>query len=197
MELSAIEFSKKNGSEEIVYKKKERRLIDFWQWAYSDLIGNTERGNLAEYLVAIACDTDEKSRISWDSYDLELDDSIKIEVKSSAYLQTWKQKDYSKIIFNIPKTYAWDCKENIYEKEKKRHADVYVFALLAHKDKITLNPLDTNQWEFYVLNSTLIDDCVGNAKQITLEKLLRLKAIKSSIDDLKENIILSKSRAHL
>ncbi len=27
-------------------------IVDCWQWAYSDLISNTERGVLAEYLVA-------------------------------------------------------------------------------------------------------------------------------------------------
>ncbi len=29
-------------------------IVDCWQWAYSDLISNTERGVLAEYLVAKA-----------------------------------------------------------------------------------------------------------------------------------------------
>jgi len=29
-------------------------LRDFWAWAYSDLIGNTERGRLAEFIVAMA-----------------------------------------------------------------------------------------------------------------------------------------------
>ncbi len=29
-------------------------IKDFWQWAYSDLVGNTDRGTLAEYIVAKA-----------------------------------------------------------------------------------------------------------------------------------------------
>lgn len=58
--------------------------------------------------------------------------------------------DFSKPIFSIRQTIAWDSIENVYSTEKKRHTDVYVFALLAHKVKETLYPLDTRQWEFYV-----------------------------------------------
>jgi hypothetical protein len=32
--------------------------------------------------------------------------------------------------------------------EIKRHADVYVFALLAHTDKATVDPLSLDQWRF-------------------------------------------------
>lgn len=44
MELKAIEFKQKTGLEVIVSQGKKRNLINFWQWAYSDLVGNTERG---------------------------------------------------------------------------------------------------------------------------------------------------------
>ncbi|TSA36862.1 MAG: hypothetical protein D4R64_06460 [Porphyromonadaceae bacterium] len=188
MESGPIPFQKKTGHEEIFGDHRNHHLIDFWQWAYSDLIGNTERGSVAEYLVALACNVDSKPRISWDAFDLQLENGIKIEVKSSGYLQTWKQKDYSKPIFRIPKTYAWDYNENIYERNKKRQADVYVFALHAHKDHGTINPLDTRQWEFYILSSRILDVKVGEAKQISLEKLLKIGAIMSNFDDLLRNI---------
>lgn len=32
--------------------KPVHTLADFWSWAHSDLMGNTERGILAEYIVA-------------------------------------------------------------------------------------------------------------------------------------------------
>lgn len=191
MTLEAIEIKRKTGLEEIISQGEKRNLVDFWQWAYSDIIGNTERGNFAEYLVALACGIDNKARISWDAYDLELENGTKIEVKSSAYLQSWKQKNYSKPIFNIPKTFAWDYRENIYDKEKKRQADVYVFALLAHKDKKSINPLDTSQWEFYALSTREIDKNVGESKQISLEKIVKLKAIKCSFADILESILIA------
>ena len=71
MELKAIEQTRKSGMEEIVGVNKTRSLLNFWQWAYSDLVGNTERGAVAEYLVALACDIEDRLRIGWDAYDLE------------------------------------------------------------------------------------------------------------------------------
>jgi len=188
MELPAIPTTTKTGEEAIVHSEKQRTLLDFWRWAYSDIIGNTERGVLAEYLVALACGIDDKIRIGWDSYDLELANGIKVEVKSSAYLQSWKQPDFSKPSFGIAKTYAWDSKENLYEKVRRRQCDVYVFALLAHKDQDTLNPLEVTQWEFYVLSKAEIDNKAGDAKQISLKKLQALGAGKCDFGHLQEGI---------
>jgi len=174
MDLGIIEFTQKEGSEEIICKDKGHTLLNFWQWAYSDLVGNTERGALAEYLVAMACGIVKNPRISWDAYDLETTEGIKIEVKSSAYIQTWKQKDFSKPVFNIPESYAWDYKENLFHNERKRHADVYVFALLAHKEQSTLNPLNLDQWEFYVLATKQLSEYTRNQKTLSLKSLLKL-----------------------
>lgn len=188
MRLDEIKPNKLNGSEKIVNNQIKRTLLDYWQWAYSDLIGNTERGNFAEYLVAMSCGVDNENRISWNSFDLELENGIKIEVKSSAYLQSWKQKDFSKPIFSVSKSLAWDYKENTYDINKKRQADIYVFALLAHKDKATVNPLDTNQWEFYILSTKILDKIVGENKTVSLGKIIKMGALKSSFMDLKTNI---------
>lgn len=184
MELQEIEFKSKSGDTPFENCNKSKTLLDYWEWAYSDLIGNTERGILAEYIVSLACNIDLKPRISWNSYDLELDNGIKIEVKSSAYLQTWKQKQFSKPSFNIGKTKAWDYIENTYEVESKRQADVYVFALLSHKDKKTLNPIDTSQWEFYVLSTKEIDEKLGDSKQVSLNTLIKMNAIKCDFSHL-------------
>jgi len=189
MKLSAIEFTRKTGKEMFLGSETKRTLLDFWKWAYSDLVGNTERGAIAEYIVAIACDIDNSIRVSWDSYDLSLKNGLKVEVKSSAYLQTWKQKRYSKPIFNIPKTRAWNFIENTYDTERKRQADLYVFALLAHLDKETINPLNTNQWEFYIISTTNLNNELKDSKQISLKRLIKIGAIKSTFEKLHENIL--------
>ncbi len=88
MELPAIKPTIKTGKEQIISQTKKAKLSDFWQWAYSDVLGNTKRGILAEYLVALACGIENQERISWDVYDLKLENGIKIEVKSSAYIQS-------------------------------------------------------------------------------------------------------------
>ncbi|WP_195985135.1 hypothetical protein [Clostridium sp. D33t1_170424_F3] len=72
--------------------KEIAKLEDFWSWAYSDLLGNTERGALAEYIVACAMGIQKKERTAWDKYDLLSAEGIAIEVKASGYLQTWGKK---------------------------------------------------------------------------------------------------------
>lgn len=67
----------------------------FWNWAFSDFLSNALRGVLAEYIIAHALDCTEKLRNQWNEYDLETKSDIKIEVKSSAYLQAWSQKKHS------------------------------------------------------------------------------------------------------
>ena len=53
-QLPAIQATRKNGKECFQGMDGEHSLQDFWAWAFSDLVSNTERGKLAEYLVAKA-----------------------------------------------------------------------------------------------------------------------------------------------
>ena len=52
---------------------------------------NTARGTLAEFLVAAALGLLDTPRLEWDSYDLKTRTGVTIEVKSAAYIQSWKQ----------------------------------------------------------------------------------------------------------
>lgn len=132
-------------------------LADFWAWSVSDLVSNATRGVLAEYLVARALGLSTSGvRSEWAAYDLETASGIKIEVKSAAYLQAWHQRQLSTIIFSTAATRAWDPETDIYAVEVIRQADVYVFALLAHSEKATLDPLNVAQWQFFVLPTAVL-----------------------------------------
>jgi hypothetical protein len=48
----------------------------------------------------------------------------------------------------VPKTRAWDPIANLQSHTAQRQADVYVFALLKHQDKRSLDPLNLDQWTF-------------------------------------------------
>lgn len=146
-QLPAIEVTRKSGKECFLGMDKERSLQDFWAWAFSDLVSNTQRGKLAEYIVATAMSCDGGTSPTWGSFDLLSPEGIKIEVKASAYIQSWEQKDFSRIEFSIAESLFWDGL--VYAKEKKRQADIYVFCVLKHKDQESINPLDLEQWEFY------------------------------------------------
>ena len=165
------------------------KLIDFWSWAYSDLIGNTERGALAEYIVACALGIQKNEKISWSKYDLLSPEGISIEVKTSGYIQTWEQDKPSALVFGIQPTYGWDEKTNTYDDAKKRQADIYVFCVHKHLEQETINPLDIKQWDFYILPTKILNEKVGNQKKISLNSLLKIGAKKSEFENLHEMIM--------
>ena len=189
-ELGKIIIHQKNGNELFTFNGNniQCKLIDFWKWSVSDLISNATRGTLAEFIVAMAMGIDLSTvREEWDAYDLETEDGIKIEIKTSAYLQTWFQKNYSKIIFSIKPAYFWDAKTNKTSKIKSRPSDIYVFCLLKHKDKKTVNPLKLEQWVFYVVSTEKINEFYGNKKSIQLNSLEKITECVN-YSELKEKI---------
>jgi hypothetical protein len=152
-----------------------RTLLEFWQWSTSDLISNATRGVVAEYIVALALGGPlEPIRREWNAYDLKLADGTKVEVKSAAYVQSWKQVQPSKIVFQIGKRRGWDAETGSSSEEPARSADVYVFAVLTHRDRETLDPLDLAQWEFYVLPTQALNEQLPGQKSITLPSLQKL-----------------------
>lgn len=150
------------------------RLLDFWKWSASDLIGNAERGVLAEYIVASALGIAESVQGGWAAYDLETHSRIKIEVKSGAYIQSWPQTSFSTICFSIRPSISWDARTNEWGTEKRRQADVYVFCVLNHKDQGTLNPLNLDQWDFYILPASALNTLSMTQKTLGLSGLLKL-----------------------
>jgi hypothetical protein len=150
-------------------------LLDFWQWNMSDLVSNATRGVLAEYIVARALGISTSGvRAEWAAYDLKMPDGTRIEVKSAAYIQTWAQRNLSSISFGVAKRLAWDAETNSTDLIPNRHADVYVFALLAHKDKATIDPLDLNQWQFWAVPTRVLNERKRSQHSITVPSLVGL-----------------------
>ena len=177
-DLNKIETSKRSAEEKFRdgSNNLDFNLLSFWQWSSSDIVSNSTRGILAEYIVgkALGCIKDDDIRDEWGAYDLVTQAGVRIEVKSAAYLQSWQQSRLSRISFNVPKTLGWDRETNKFDKEKKRQADVYVFALLFHKDKEKVNPLDISQWEFFVIPTIVLDERERSQHSITLPSLKKL-----------------------
>jgi hypothetical protein len=151
--------------------------LDFWRWNSSDLLSNATRGRLAEFIVASALDVDLiGSRDEWDAYDLLTKEGVKIEVKSSAYVQSWMQKSPSKISFGIKKSHCWDEETTKRVTIAIRSADIYVFCILHHDRKETSDPLNFDHWEFYLVNTEELNSRAGNQTTINLNSLRRLTA---------------------
>ena len=168
-------------------KKLSINVLSFWQWSSSDLLVNVLRGKLAEFIVASSIDLIVNQREEWDAYDLITEKGLKVEIKSSAYLQSWNQAKLSKIIFGIQPTVVW-LDNNQRSKTIKRQADIYVFCVLNHKDKKTVNPLNLNQWNFYIIDTKILNSERTNQKTITLSSLLELNPEKLDYSGLKDSI---------
>jgi len=184
--LPYIPIVRKTGDE--VFRRNGQnlgiKLLNFWQWSASDLIGNAERGILAEYIVASALGITDGVQEGWTAYDLETPSGIKVEVKSCAYIQSWHQKTYSNICFSIRPSTSWDSRTNEWGTEKKRQADVYVFCILNHKDQDTLDPLNLDQWEFYVLPASSLNSLSLTQKTLGLSGLLKLNPCKATYEEI-------------
>src|SRR5699024_8304191 len=136
----AVKALPKSGNEKLTFGTNETKytLLNFWQWSVSDILSNATRGRFAEFIVGTTIDLKVKElRDEWDAYDLTTKDGIKIEVKSASYIQSWRQNGYSRINFSIKPAKHWDAENGMSKEEPKRHADIYVFCLLKHKDQKT------------------------------------------------------------
>ncbi len=162
------------------------QLKDFWWRWFSQIVTNNLRWILAEYIVASDIGIIDTPRKERDKYDLTTPEGITIEVKSASYIQSREQKDFSRISFSIRPTKWYDDTTMKRDSELKRQSDVYVFCLLSHKDQETINPLNMNQREFFVLPTILIDNELQ--KTILLSKLEKLWAVKTSYGNIYKTI---------
>lgn len=152
-------------------------LRDFWRWSASDLVSNVIRGVFAEFLVAHALGIDVGGvRDSWAAFDLVTPAGIRVEVKSAAYVQSWWQRRLSAISFSVRRTRAWSGDTGLMAADAVRQADVYVFALLAHADKATIDPLNVDQWRFFVVPTAVLNARTRSQHSITLRSLRGIAA---------------------
>ncbi|MFI8265105.1 MULTISPECIES: hypothetical protein [unclassified Streptomyces] len=190
--LGPVPPRRRTGDEPLHWEgAAQGRLLGFWGWAYSGLVGNTLRGALAEYIVALALEAADGTRVDWDSVDIRLPGGPLVEVKSAAYLQEWSQSKPSAISFSIAPAEGWDATTGEVDAARIRRADVYVFCLLHHQDKRTLDPLDLAQWTFHVLPTHVLDRCRPDGRTITLSSLLSLGPVRTGFPGLREAVLES------
>ena len=162
------------------------KLLDYWRWSGSGLLDNTSRGVLAEFLVAAALDLHKKPRVEWEEHDLCTASGSTIEVKSAAYVQSWKQSKRSVIRFGIAPHSSWDPETGKSREAFKRWADIYVFCVFHGEEP--LEPLDTSKWDFYVLPTETLNRKCPDQKSIGLGSLKNLSPARCDYANLKKTI---------
>ncbi len=76
-------------------------------------------------------------------------------MKSSAYLQGWRQRGLSKLTFGGLTGYSGSDADG-YSAEREVRADVFVFAIHTCREPASYDALDLAVWEFRVLPASII-----------------------------------------
>ena len=178
-----------NGNE--VFKQNGVELgfnvMDYWRFQFSNLVDNL--GYVAEFLIAQALSKDEPDNCNgWTVYDVGYRGK-RIEVKATSYWQSWKA---SHIIseqrnFSIRKTYL-DYQNN--KSDKARQNDIYIFCLDKGRDEKSSNPINLENWVFYVVPTKVINEMFGDQKVLSLKRLEKIEKYGEGImyDQIKENV---------
>ena len=180
-------------------------VLNYWQWAHSDVLENVQRGIFAEYLVACALGITEAARIGWASYDLSYPGlrrpEYKIEVKSSAYLQSWEQSKHSTISFGIGEKIVFE--PGMPASDPRYSADCFVFCVFEHREAETANVLDPEQWYFYVVPIDRLIDFCGSKKRVVEGRIkrittaVRFQELKERIDGTRDNVVFAAESINL
>lgn len=176
------------------------KIKDFWQWTYSDMLINQNRDAFGLFLVANALELTKMPRIDWGKVDLRYRKK-KIAVRCSGYIQSWKQKRPKRVSFDISPKTGVDAKKEDSMTFRNREAEIYIFAVLTEKDVKKVNVLDLEQWNFYLVRSSTLDEYFPKNRKLGMRALKQLAGplhytrIKQNIDilidaELTEKLIL-------
>jgi hypothetical protein len=145
-------------------------LLDFWRWAFGDLRLNDVRGVFGEWLVAQLLGMALPPRSSWDAYDLVTRKGIKIEVKTTAFIQAWRPDRPTKApSFGGLCGRCLNPDTCLYADQPTYNADLYVFCLQIETDAARWDALDLAQWRFFLLTRDVIEQ--RGCKSLSLSAL--------------------------
>lgn len=147
---------------------------------------NVQRALYAEYLVACALGLDSEVRIGWRSYDLRYGEK-RIEVKASAYVQSWRTTKPSSITFGVAKRLEMNDETSAFGSLRGRYADTWVFALFKPQAHPAGDILDVNLWCFYVVPAALLEARLGDQKTASLNTIKQL-AMPVQFQELREAV---------
>lgn len=184
-------MEQKTGNEHFFFDgmPTDHSLIDFWRWQASDLLNNTLRGALAEFIVAKALDIKtDGTQTDWEPYDLLFNGRWRIEVKSSAYAQSWSETANSNLRFTIRPTRAWTAKDGL-ANEVIHQSDIYIFCVLSEQCWRKADPLILDQWDFYPVLTCELTQALQNQKTAGLSTVLRLCPEKYDFHSLRDAVL--------
>jgi hypothetical protein len=145
-------------------------VLDFWSWAFSDLISGNNRGIFAEFLVGAVLGTTENARIEWDVAD-HIYRGRKIKVKSAAYIEHWLQSKPSRISFPVNHAPQKEIKTSIPGLTLYPKPEVYVFCVFDVRERNEADMLDMGKWLFHPVAAHVIESKYRRKKSVTLKEV--------------------------
>lgn len=143
------------------------------------LVTNVLRGHVVEAVIALALEPEWRwCSADYAAWDFERGDGLRLEVRQSAFRQSWVTEPHIKIVrrFDIgARKYAWEG--SVRSALSGRAAQVYVFAYHDVRDD-TADHRDPKQWEFYVVPASLLP----HAKSISIAGVRRIAEPISLLD---------------
>ena len=174
------------GNEKFVIGGTELNLtmLDFWQFKYSNIYNLQEV--IAEFLVAKALDREKADNDDyWTLWDIDYRNK-RIEVKQTSYYHSFNKPGVvsKQRSFGINKTnsnYEYVNEKNCYERQN----DIYVFCLNTGDTAESSNPLNLENWEFYIVPTRIINEFCGDYKTISLGRIKTMGFTPIPYEDIK------------
>ncbi len=178
-----------NGNEKFTFNgvATELDMLDFWQFQFSNIY--TLQDSIAEYIVGKALGlTKAQNTDYWTLFDIPYRNK-RIEVKETSYYHPWNEggKVSMQRTFGITKansSYENNNEENRFERQN----DIYVFCLNTGDTKDASYPLNLNNWEFYIVPTSVINKHCENNKTIGLGRIRSLGYQAIQYDKIKDEI---------
>ena len=146
-------------------------VLDFWSFQHSNIWDVQEE--IAEFIVAKALGQNlPYNKNGWTLWDLNYRGK-RIEVKETGYYHSWRADGKVSQVrtFGITKAYS-RYKDNTSSFERQN--DVYVFCLNTGETRESSNPLELDNWRFWVVRTSTINEFCGDNKHITLGRLKKI-----------------------
>ena len=159
-------------------------VAEFWEWAFGDLCDDDIKGIYAEWVVTKILSIPSARRVSWANSDIITPEGVRIEIKSSAYWQSWKlvnedgslKQIDSAQLENIGRSsirfsglMAKDATGLNGSSKTGYKSDLYIFCFQHEENPSRWNALNLDQWEFFVFKVQQLQKFAG--KSVSLKKL--------------------------
>lgn len=163
-------------------------FIDFWRFHYSNIYDI--QGRIAEFIVAKALGIHASQNDQyWTLWDLTYR-GLRIEVKETSYYHSFNQegKVSQQRSFGITKANGSYDPQISGNTDFCRQNDVYVFCLNTGYTKEDSYPLNLNNWEFYIVPTSVINEKCGDNKTISLNRIKSLGYSATPYDKIRSTI---------